>query len=223
MNKKTIIKLGVLLILIIFLAWLNVSVIQVNPSAIQGWVLSFGFWAPLIYILLYTLRPLVLFPASVMSMAGGLAFGPWLGVMLNMAGAIGGAALSFFVARLFGKNIAGKEWSGRAKVIQEELKEHGFLYLLTLRLIPVLNFDLVSYVAGVSKIRFLSYLAATALGIIPGAFAYTFLGAGLVSGDFTIIFIGFGLIVLVSLLPFLLKRLKRSRQAMQELEGSESR
>ncbi|WP_246056168.1 TVP38/TMEM64 family protein [Alteribacter natronophilus] len=125
--------------------------------------------------------------------------------MYTLIGASGSAALAFITARYLGKNIAGKEWKGRYKKIQNQLEKRGFFYVLTLRMIPVFNFDLISYAAGVSKVRFIPFITATALGMIPGVFAYTYLGSSFVDGGAgTWIFAG-SLFVIVMLVPLLFR------------------
>lgn len=69
------------------------------------------------------------------------------------------------------------------------MERRGFLYVFVLRLIPLVSFDLLSYAAGISKVRFRSFLLATVLGMIPGTLAYSFLGASLASGSVTTVFI----------------------------------
>jgi uncharacterized membrane protein YdjX (TVP38/TMEM64 family) len=59
---------------------------------------------------------------------------------------------------------------------------YGFFYVVTLRLIPLFNFDLISYTAGISKVRYQSFLFGTLLGIVPGTFAYNFLGSSFADG-----------------------------------------
>ncbi|QKS73193.1 TVP38/TMEM64 family protein [Paenalkalicoccus suaedae] len=205
-SKKTIFLLLTILIIISTLLYLNANVWQISPETIRDYITSLGAFAPLAYVLIYTVRPLILFPASVLSLAGGLLFGPIYGTMLIVIGATGGAVLSFLVARKLGKNIAGKEWTGKAKKLQVQLEQNGFLYVLLIRLIPVFNFDMISYVAGISKVRLRDFFFGTLLGIIPGAFAYSFLGSSFVGGDVTIIIIAISVFILLSVIPVFFRK-----------------
>ncbi|RNA70288.1 TVP38/TMEM64 family protein [Alteribacter keqinensis] len=172
-------------------------------------MLSFGWFSPVIYILIYTLRPLVLFPASVLSITGGLSFGPLLGTVYTLAGAAGSAAVAFWTARKLGKNI-GKGSAGKGKAIQNQLEKKGFFYVLVLRLIPLFNFDLISYAAGISKVRFSAFILATVIGMTPGVFAFTYLGSSFVDGGFgTLIFAG-SLFLIIMLVPLFFKDQVRS-------------
>lgn len=185
--------------------WLSRSVFQIDAEGLRNWILSFGFWAPLIYIIIYTVRPLIFFPASVLSIAGGLAFGAWLGTLYTIIGATLGAMLSFIVAKNLGKSLVRKEWSGNAKKIQAQMEQNGFLYVLLFRLIPVINFDLISYMAAIAKVRFVAFTLATLIGIIPGTFAYNFLGSSFISGNPKIIILAVIVFIVLTVVPILIR------------------
>lgn len=205
MSRKTIAKLLLLAIVISVLLVINYRYVSISPSSIREWILGFGVWAPIIYIILYTVRPLVLFPASVLSLGAGLAFGALWGTIYTIIGASSGAVLSFMVARKLGKNLANTSWKGKAASIQQNMEKRGFFYILILRLLPIVNFDLISYVAGISKVRFIHFLLGTVLGIIPGTFAFNFLGSSFVEGDYTYLLIAVVVFVLIAIIPILFK------------------
>ncbi|GEL07376.1 TVP38/TMEM64 family protein [Salisediminibacterium halotolerans] len=211
MTKKTILKLTAVVIVIGLLTWVNQRYLNIRPGEIRAWILSFGVYAPVIYLVLYAARPLILFPASIMTLGGGLAFGPFWGTVLSVAGASGSAAVAFFVARKLGKNVAAKDWQGRAEKIQQQLETNGFYYVFLLRFIPLLNFDLISYLAGVSKVKFAPFIFGTASGMIPGTFAYVFLGSSLVDPSVEVLILAGALFVLISVIPFLLSKKMKQR------------
>jgi uncharacterized membrane protein YdjX (TVP38/TMEM64 family) len=155
--KKKIIKAIIISLFVLGLIWFYQTYLQISPQQIRDWILSFGIFAPVLFMIIYTIRPLILFPASILSLGGGLAFGAFWGTVLTVVGATAGAVLSFWVARKLGKNIANKTWKGKGEVVQHQLEEHGFLYVILLRLIPVINFDIISYLAGISKIKFKAF------------------------------------------------------------------
>ncbi|MBO2945227.1 TVP38/TMEM64 family protein [Paenibacillus sp. F411] len=188
------------------LLWFHQNVLDLSPSTIQAWMLSLGWAAPVIYIALYTLRPLILFPASLLSVAGGLAFGPLWGTVYTIAGAVMGAAVAFMAARMLGKRLVKKEWKGQWSKVQQQLEERGFVYVVVLRLIPLFPFDLISYAAGASKVRLLPFVLGTLVGIIPGTFAYNFLGASLAEGRTGLILAAAAVLLIAIALPLLIKR-----------------
>jgi uncharacterized membrane protein YdjX (TVP38/TMEM64 family) len=200
------IKIVVLLIVIALLLWFNQSYLQLRPYDIRLWILSFGFIAPVLYVALYTVRPLILFPASILSLAGGLAFGALWGTVLTVIGATAGAVVSFSLARTMGKNLAKKQWQGNMGKVQRQLEHKGLLYVLLVRLIPIFPFDLISYVAGVSKVRFKAFFAGTLFGIIPGTFAYNFLGASFVKANWQDTLVAVIVFVLAITIPILFRK-----------------
>lgn len=185
--------------------WLSRSVFQVDVNDLRNWILSFGWWSPILYIAIYTVRPLIFFPASILSLAGGLAFGAWLGTLYTIIGATLGALLSFYVAQTLGKSLVRKKWGGNAAKIQQQMERNGFLYVLLFRLIPVINFDLISYVAAIAKVRFLPFALATLIGIIPGTFAYNFLGSSFVTGNPKIILLAVLVFILLTVVPIIIR------------------
>ena len=196
--------------------WLSRSIFEIDANGLRSWILSFGLWAPAIYILIYTIRPLVFFPASVLSIAGGLAFGAWQGTLYTIIGATLGAMLSFYLAKTVGKSLVRKEWTGNAGKIQSQMEQNGFLYVLLFRFIPVINFDLISYVAALAKVRFLPFALATFIGIIPGTFAYNFLGSSFISGNPRVIVLAVLVFAILTIVPILIRNQWNKKQAIDD-------
>lgn len=210
MKKQTIIKLLLVICLVLMLLWINQRFLKIEPVQIKEWILSFGLWAPLLYIALYSVRPLVLFPASILSIAGGLAFGPYFGTVYTMIGATAGAILAYLAAGKLKIDLFKTKENDKAAALQRQLEQNGFLYVLILRLIPLFHFDLISYSAGVSKVKLIPFASATFIGIIPGTFAFTFLGSSLAAGDTAIIVAACMIFLLLLIVPlFFKKQLKK--------------
>jgi uncharacterized membrane protein YdjX (TVP38/TMEM64 family) len=204
LNKK--VKITIFLVIVGLAIWFNRSYLQFDTNQIRNWIVTFGFLAPLIYILLYTIRPLIFFPASVLSIAGGLAFGALLGTIYTIIGATLGAMISFIVARKLGEKIGNKEWKGNAKRIQAQMEVNGFFYVLLFRFIPLVNFDLISYLAGISKVRLTSFFLGTIIGIIPGTFAYNFLGSSMISGNPMFVITAVIVFVVLTIVPIFVRK-----------------
>lgn len=152
-----------------------------KPETIRDTVVSLGYWGPLLYILGNIVRPFFFFPAIVLAVAGGLAFGPLWGTIYLVIGTNIGAALCFGASRLL-----GREWLNRYRPawaplegLDDRVARHGFRTILALRLAPVLPWDAVSFLAGLSKVRFWPYFSATMLGSVPGAIAFSYFGSAM--------------------------------------------
>ncbi|TFD99932.1 TVP38/TMEM64 family protein [Jeotgalibacillus sp. R-1-5s-1] len=201
-------KWGWIVLIVIILAGLiilNRTVLDLSPERIRNWILSFGMLAPLLYVLFYSARPFILFPASVLSLAGGLAFGPVYGTLLTITGATAGAILAFMFAKKAGARRIETKLGDRGRKLQDQLEHNGFFIVLLLRLVPIFNFDLISYAAGASKIRLLPFSLATLIGIIPGTFAYTFLGFSAGSDSSGTIVLAISIFAIVFIVPMLFR------------------
>ncbi|MBN8208092.1 TVP38/TMEM64 family protein [Bacillus sp. NTK071] len=206
MTIRTFLK-GLSLTAVLFIIYfLNQYVFDFRPSAIRGWISSFGFYAPLVFLLICIVRPFVLFPTSILSIAGGLVFGPYLGTLLVVIGGSTGALLFFSLARKLGLQILPKSWRRRGESLEQRLSENGFVYVLLLRLVPFLHFDLVSYVCGVSSVNRRKYYMATLLGMLPGALALNFLGATFLSNNLVTIMIAAAVLLLLLLASLYIRK-----------------
>ncbi|KIQ94283.1 TVP38/TMEM64 family inner membrane protein ydjZ [Anoxybacillus thermarum] len=215
MLTRTWWKIFVAFIIVGGIIWFNQH-IHMKPQTIREWILSFGVLAPLVFIGLYTVRPFLFFPASILSLAAGLAFGAWWGTIFTVIGATLGASLSFFVAKKFGERVIQESWKKKTIKLQAQLKKNGFMYVLLLRLIPIFPFDFISYLAGIVNVKFTHFLFATWIGIIPGTFAYNFLGSSFASGNRIIIIIAVIVFLIISFVPIMTNAKLRQKLGLQQ-------
>ncbi len=141
---------------------------------------SYGVWGPLFYIIGYSFRSLIFFPASLLSMASGLLFGPLYGFLFTIIGENISANISFVVGRYFGSSLM-RFLGTKSKIIPSiecRFRENGFLAVLTMRLM-FLPFDMVGYLSGVCHIRHREFALGTFLGTIPGLATFVLLGSSI--------------------------------------------
>jgi len=224
LRRSTLGKLAVIAAAVAILLWLDFKVIKADPEAIRNWVLSFGWTAPALYIGLYIARPFVLFPASILSMAGGLAFGTWFGMLYTLVGAVTGAVLSFLLAGKIGKGLFKGKEDGRLAKMERAMEKRGFMMVLLLRIAPFVPFDLVSYAAGAAGVRLRAFLPATVIGTLPGTFAYNFLGSSLTKGSWKEFLLAGCVFAAALAVPFLFRRKaeKELEKAQDEPDGGAS-
>ncbi len=215
-EKRSAIKAGfflvLLLLVLLFVHFVGIS--RLTPESIRNIVLSFGWWGPVVYIVMYSIRPLLLFPAIVLTLAGGLAFGPWWGTFYVVVGGVMGASLCFVIARLLGSKKLQKYMGkySQLQLFENQLEVNGFRTMLIMRLVPIFPYDPVSYLAGLSKIRFQDFVLATTIGMIPGAFAYNVLGYSLLDVFSSTFLLAIGLLVLVMFTPLVYHFVKQNRR-----------
>lgn len=151
---------------------------ELTPNAIRVFLLQFGAWAPIIYIILFTIVPLTLFPDAVLAITSGLIFGVTFGFVYTIIGALCGGSLAFFIARFLGHDFIATKVKEHAN-LNSLISQREFPMILILRLIPLIPFDVISYASGISGIRYKDFILGTVLGIIPGVFLLTNIGAGM--------------------------------------------
>ena len=195
--------------LVIFLAILAVasylafdgSAAGIGLAKIKGYIRSFGYFAPLVYILIFTLVPLTVIPNSLLAISGGALFGIYYGTLYTIIGALSGATIAFALSRYLGKSIAEKFIRHKADWLNGHAEKNGFMIVFLLRLIPLIPFDAISYGAGLSKIRYMDFLGATCIGILPGVLVYSNIGdksLDIYSADFYLSLAILALLVAVS-------------------------
>lgn len=206
LRRSTLVKIAAVAVVVAVLLWIDFKYLKVNPESIRSWILSFGWISPVIYMAMYIVRPFVLFPASVLAMAGGLAFGTWLGMLYTLIGETIGAILSFLFARKVGTSLFGGKEDPRFAKLERAMARRGFSMVLMLRIAPFVPFDLVSYSAGVARVPMRAYVVATIIGTLPGTFAYNYLGATLTKGDWREYLIAGIVFALALAVPLLFRR-----------------
>jgi uncharacterized membrane protein YdjX (TVP38/TMEM64 family) len=199
-------------ILIILVLWLQKNYKGFSPEEFRNWITQWGLLAPFLFILLYTLRPFVLFPSSIFAITSGLSFGFYWGCLFTYLGSLGGGLITYYAINRLGRFKKSEQWKNeRYKKIRSNIEREGFRYVLLLRLLPVLNYDLVSYLTSITKVKFKDYAIATAIGIIPGTIAYTYLGTSMTSGSKQVVFIGTTLLFVIVGLPLIFKKKMKAR------------
>lgn len=136
-----------------------------------------NWWAVVAFLMVSLLRPLVLFPATLVTVAAGMLFGPVLGVAVAAAGANASAMVSFQVGTTFTAAQRPDAVSAVARWATR-LRENTFEAVLLMRLL-FLPYDLVNYGCGVLRVRVLPFITATALGSLPGTVAFVLAGASI--------------------------------------------
>lgn len=147
---------------------------HLTQDDIRNFLLARGAWASGMYIVLLTVLPLILFPDSVIVIAGGMVFGLFWGTVLTVIGSVAGAVVAFWIARYLGQDFVQKRL--KFDLVELDQNHSGFVLILILRLIPLFPFKIVSYSAGLANVRFWDYFWATTLGSMPGILAYVNIG-----------------------------------------------
>lgn len=224
MGRKGMLRIVLLLALLAAMAWAIGQRDALSVAALQERLDAFGNWAPLVFILVYAAATILLLPGSVLTIAGGVLFGPWFGTLYNLVGATLGAALAFLVARYLASEWVAARVGGRLGRLIKGVEQEGWRFVAFTRLVPIFPFNVLNYALGLTRIPWLQYVLATAVCMVPGAFAYTWIGhAGAVAvtgsrNTIQAVLIALGLLAGLLFLPRLVRRLRKSTmsEAIQE-------
>ena len=174
LNYKKIIFTLFLLIGIIF-AIINRELF--NNENITNYLDGFGIVAPLIFILIYMIATILFLPGLILTMLAGVLFGPIFGTIYSIIGATIGATLAFLIARYLAiekieKMIEGK----KLDYIKRSVEDEGWRFVAYTRLVPLFPFNLLNYSYGITNIKLKDYIWASFIFMLPGTFAYVYLG-----------------------------------------------
>ena len=168
---------------------------------------SLGAMAPLAFIGAMALAIVVApIPSVPLTVASGMAFGPFLGGVYSLVGALSGAAIAFSIARLFGREIIERVL-GREVIFYPKCADRVLVRIVFIsRLLPIVSFDVVSYGAGLSQISFLRFALATLVGMVPFTFIYAYYGTILFVRPWVSVILGLVFLALFVSLPAMVKR-----------------
>lgn len=153
---------------------------SLSPVAIRETLLGWGPWGPVIFFLAFAgLQPFGL-SSHVFIVGAALVWPPWVALALSWASAVAAGCTSFWFARWMGREWVQSRLPERVRAYDARLTTHGFQTVLVLRLL-LFTFGPMQLMLGVSRVRFIPFVAASAIGLFPMVAAETFLGAGVVT------------------------------------------
>lgn len=180
-NKKNLLKylaLAVILVVIVFLVFkFRRHFIHVNLRDMRRYILSYGEFSSIIFILIYSLKPILLvIPTSLLSILAGNIFQFHTAVLMSMIGCFGSATVAFFLSRLLGRTFVDKILKGKAMTLDSNIEKHGFKIMLLMRLAVVFPYDPLSYAAGLTKMKYRDFILGTLIGVFPEMVTYALMG-----------------------------------------------
>jgi uncharacterized membrane protein YdjX (TVP38/TMEM64 family) len=190
-----------------------------TADALGRFLAAAGFWAPLVFILIYTAGVCLFLPGTLLTGLGAAIFGPYWGFVYVWLGAMAGASLAFLIGRTLGREFAASLIGNKLKKYDDAIERNGFATVLYLRLV-YFPFTPMNFGMGLTKVRFWDYFFGTGLGIIVGTFIFTFFIGTLkevwASGNWGElisfkVFFSIGLFIFSFFIPKIIKRLKDKR------------
>ena len=186
-------------------------------SAAGDFIAQYGPAAAVVSFLLMVFQSVIApLPAFLITIANANLFGWWQGAILSWASAMAGAALCFWIARVVGREavekLAGKNG---IRQMEEFFQRHGTQSVLIARLLPFVSFDWVSYFAGLTSIRFWSFLWATGLGQLPATIVYSYVG-GMLTGGAKLLMTGLLILFALAILVVVIRQVYTETQKKKD-------
>ena len=160
--------------------FLTLEALGEQRETLRTYVDDNGFLAGAVFLVLYTLAVAFSFPAaSILTIFGGFLFGWFTGGVLVAFGATMGATAIFLAAKSAFGDVLKKKAGPWAAKLADGFSKDAFNYLFVLRLAPVFPFFIMNIAPAFFDVKLRTYVVATFLGILPGTFAYAYLGEGI--------------------------------------------
>ncbi len=148
--------------------WSDGAELLPTAEGVEAEIKSWGNWAVVASIGLMIAHSVIPFPAEFITFANGMLFGPLWGTVITWVGAMLGAALAFGLARWFGRPFVDAVMDDRHRdAVGRWAQRQGVGVLLMSRLMPLISFNVINYAAGLTPIRWWTFLWTTGLGIVP--------------------------------------------------------
>lgn len=168
--------------LIVFVGAIGVAAVAAavvglpDEEQLRADIAAAGPVAPVLFVLVYAVATLAPLPKNILAVVAGALFGLLPGIAIVLPAALLGAGAAFVLARILGRDAVERITGTRVARVDALLRRRGLLAVLGVRLVPVLPFTAINYVAGLTAVRARDYVLGTALGILPGTIAYVALG-----------------------------------------------
>jgi len=168
-----------IILLLVVAAGITLAVLyrdQISVESLTERVSALGWYAPLVFIVFYTIATVFFMPGLLFTLAGGVLFGPVYGTLYNLVGATLGATLAFLVARYVASDWVAQRTGKRLRQLVDGVEEEGWRFVAFVRLVPLFPFNLLNYALGLTQLRLSHYIITSFIFMAPAGAAYTYLG-----------------------------------------------
>lgn len=226
MNKDKLFKIFkiIVVILIVFIGYKLIP--YMDPYIIRDWVDSNESLSSVIYILLWTILPIFLFPVPALALPGGMIFGLVEGSIYTLIGVFLNSTIMFFMTRYMAKESVKSFLYPR---LPDSVKNRLYLknqkslwiYFAILRFLPVISYNLINYAAGLTEMKYKHYLTSTLIGVLPGTIAYINFGDKLIEPNPKDLIMAIAIVAAVVIVSLIVAKFYMP-EGEESLEGSKS-
>ncbi|NLU77493.1 TVP38/TMEM64 family protein [Micromonospora sp. HNM0581] len=173
-------------LLLLMLAAFGLTLLMVphpEPTALPDLADRMGRLAPVAGVVGGALLLVALVPRTFITLAAGAIFGALEGAAYALGAALLAAAIGFAVGRVLGREFVAERVRGRLARLDRWFTRQSVLGVVTVRLLPISGFGLVSYGYGTTGARVLPFLVGSVIASAPTAFGYAAVGAAVTGPD----------------------------------------
>ena len=223
-NKRTLMKIGVVVLVLMLYFFVTPIKITINQmifylsnldlDSLKQYILSYGALAAIISFILMLVQSVAApLPAFLITFSNAALFGWVWGAVLSWSSAMAGAALCFFIAKFLGRDVVERLTSKYAiDSIDEFFDKYGKYTILVCRLLPFISFDIVSYAAGLTSMKFLPFFIATGIGQLPATIVYSYVG-GMLTGGAKLFVTGLMILFALSVMIYMFKKIYNDKKS----------
>jgi uncharacterized membrane protein YdjX (TVP38/TMEM64 family) len=178
-NQKNIKMIAAVLFIIAAIVLFRVFDLSARLTEMLIWIKELGWIGMAVYFFLYIAACVFVVPGSVLSLGAGLIYGVVQGSLIVSVSSTVGASAAFLLGRYLARGWVEKkiEDSPSFMEIDSSIKKKGWKIVMLLRLSPVFPFNTLNYVLGLTGVRFIDYVLASWIGMIPGTVMYVYIGS----------------------------------------------
>lgn len=158
------------------------GIIDLEPKELQKDLRGTGPLAPFLFVLISGFAGALFVPGPIFAVAGGLLFGPWLGILLGLAGAVVCAIVCHEIGSRFGRGAAEEIAGARLGQLATWLDRYGIVAVIAMRMLPAMPDAPLNYAAGLTRLSKWQIAAGTFVGSIPRTVGWGLVGATLGGG-----------------------------------------
>ena len=212
MNHTGFLRLVVLVGLGAAMIWIWSMRDMFDSQTMEDYISEFGVWAPIVFVVAYTVAVPLCLPGSLITLLSGALFGPVFGGIYALIGATMGATFSFLIARYIAGDLATSKFGGKLGHIKEGVDAEGWRFVALVRLVPLFPFNILNYLMGLTAIPLKHYVLASFICMAPGTWAYAYAGyagreAATGGQDFVLkVVTALSILAAIALMPMIIKR-----------------
>jgi len=157
--------------------FVTIEAVRHHAEYVMPFMANWYYLIIFIYFVIYTIISILPIPGETgLSFLGGFLFGPGVGIILVIGAATLGALIAFYIIRIWYRPYLFKNYANIFIQVKNQLEDASPLYLISLRLIPVIPFFVMNYAAGLTHMSPITFAYTTALGILPLCSLYVWAG-----------------------------------------------